>query len=110
MKRMLPLLLAVVFSAGCAAKMERTTKVHRPDAENVAYHQYVNQRTAELQQMGGPFKDPGMAAARAAQDAEGRFGDLPPDVSTTWSWGNGNAEAQSEFNDQLEKMARDRPR
>jgi len=107
---MLPPVLAVIFSAGCATKVAQTTKVHRPDAQSVAYNQFVDRRTAELQQMGGPFKDSGIAAARAQQEAQSRFGDVPPDVSTTWSWGNGNAEAQSEFNNQLEKMARDRPR
>lgn len=109
MNRMLPLALVMILLAGCQSKAVRKTEVHRRDLQGVAYEDFVAQRTHELEQMGGPFKDKATAEAKAREEAAARFGDVPPEYSTTWTWGKDadKAKAQAELNEKLAKMDRD---
>lgn len=112
MNRSLPALLLSLLVLGCATKPTRTTEVRRPDTQSQAYDRFVEQRTRELERMGGPFADRAVAEQKARDEAKARYGDVPPEYSTTWSWGGdaGKKEAQREVNSTLEKMDRDAPR
>ena len=57
--------------------------------------------------MGGAFAKSGVAREKALEEAKARFGDVPPDWSTTWTWGKDadQARKQAELNDQLDRMA-----
>jgi len=111
MKRLLPLALILLLAAGCASKSVTKTKDQRYNAQRAqAYGEFVARRTSELQLMGGPFKDRKDAEAKARSDADSQFGGMPAEYTTTTTWGKhaDAAEKQAEFNEQLEKMSRDK--
>lgn len=112
MSRLLPLLLLLLATTACHTKPVRTTRTHRQDLETKRYEDYVAQRTQELQRMGGPFKDRATAEQKAREEATDRFGEEPPTVSTSWTWGKGapDPDAQAELEDKLDKMDRDAKR
>lgn len=94
MKRLLPLALFLPALAGCYSKPVVTQRENRQlTPQAVAYRDFVGQRTAELQRMGGPFKDKDVAQQKALQEAENRFGGDPAYYESTWSLG-GDAEAR----------------
>lgn len=105
-----PTVLITLLLCGCGSPPVRTTEVHRPDTQTLAHREFVARRTEELQRMGGPLADRAIAESKALEEARSRYGDVPPDVSTTWSWGKAAEKraAQAEVNDTLEKMGRDR--
>lgn len=108
MKRIIFLTLIGGILSGCSSKVHKTTTEHRSNpAQAVAYGGFVQQRTQELQQMGGPFKDRAVAEQKATEEANSRFGGDPGDsVTTTWSSNSqaDKARAQDEFNDKLHDM------
>jgi hypothetical protein len=108
----LPLALVLLVLAGCHSKPVRSTETHRRDLQAVAYEDFVAQRTQELQRMGGPFQDRATAESKAREEAAARYGDVPAEYQTTWTWGQdaGKAEAQKDLNEKLEKMDRDAKR
>lgn len=106
MKKTLLVSLISVVLCGCTSKPVAKTTEHRAEPANAqAYSNFVNRRTAELQQMGGPFKDHGAANTKAQEDAISRFGGVAQDTVTT-TWSSGNAQAQEEFTDKLDAMAK----
>ena len=109
MKKIIPLIVIATFFCGCNSKPVTKTQEKRWNAARaVAYNDFVNQRTEELQQMGGPFKERGAASAKAREDAATRFGGVPSDVTTTWTWGKNadRVEAQEQFTATLDDMAK----
>ncbi|MEO6002328.1 MAG: hypothetical protein ABIZ04_11615 [Opitutus sp.] len=112
MTRISPAALFLVMLCGCTTKPVKTTQVHRPDLQTATYQEFVTRRTDELQRMGGPLQDRSVAQSKAEEEAKARYGEVPPDYSTTWSWGKGaGAEAaQAEVKENLEKMDRDAAR
>lgn len=112
MKTILLLLLAAGCFSGCTSKVASTTKEHRAiPSQSLAYNSYVNQRSQELQTMGGPFKDRNAAASKAQEEASSRFGDGALDnVTTTWSWGKNadRVQAQEALTDKLDDMAKEK--
>lgn len=106
MKKILLLLSLAVCFSGCASKVAKTTTEHRGDpSQSIAYGGFVRQRTEQLQQMGGPFKDRATAEQKAIEEADSRFGGNPGDsVTTTWSTNTDKAHAQEEFTDKLNDM------
>lgn len=106
MKTILFLFSIVIGLSGCASKVAKTTTEHRGDpAQSIAYGGFVRQRTEQLQQMGGPFKDRAAAEQKAIEEANSRFGGDPGDsVTTTWSTNSDKAHAQEEFTDKLNDM------
>lgn len=112
MKRSLWLLCAVAALSGCTSKPVATTKEYRADpAQRAAYGSFVAARTEELQRMGGPFKNPSAANMKAQEEAAQHFGEGANDqVTTTWQSEKeaGKAQAQQEFTDKLDDLAKDR--
>lgn len=107
------LILAIACAvSGCSTKPVKTTEVRHRDTQDLARDQFVAQRTAELQRMGGPFTDAGIARSKAEEEARGRYGEATSDISTTWSWGSEarRQEKQKAVNERLEVMERDRLR
>ena len=106
MKKFLLVSLISTGLCGCTSKPVAKTTEHRVEpATAQAYNSFVNRRTAELQQMGGPFKDRSVANTKAQDDAISRFGGVAEDsVTTTWS--SSKAQAQEEFTDKLDDMAK----
>ena len=105
MKTLALLALIAASLCGCTAK---TRENRTATAQAATYNNYVNQRTAELQRMGGPFKEQGAANLKAREEANSRFGGEPAEVTTTWSWGKGagKVEAQEKFTGDLDDMAK----
>jgi hypothetical protein len=98
-------LLAAAFS-GCTSKPIATTKEHRGNPANaIAYGGFIDQRTEQLQQMGGPFKDRAAARQKAEEEANTHFGG-PAGDSVTTTWSSSKAQAQEEFTDKLDDMAK----
>lgn len=113
MSRFLLVIFCSVPLAGCVNAPAKATRIRSPEAQSaqrVAYDNFVAQRTGALQRMGGPFKDKSAATTKALAEAAARFGDVPADWSTTWSWGKdaGRNEAQAELNEELDKLARNK--
>ena len=106
MKKVLLATLLTAGLAGCTSKPVVATKEHRGDpSTGAAYAGFVNERTEELEQMGGPFRNHAAARQKAQEEASSRFGSSAVDsVTTTWS--AGKAQAQDEFTDKLDDMAR----
>ncbi len=108
MKKIILLSLAAGVLSGCASKVTKTTTEHRGNpAQGIAYGGFVQQRTEQLQQMGGPFKDRAVAEQKAVEEANSRFGtDANDSVTTIWSTDPqaDKARAQDEFNDKLADM------
>lgn len=108
MKKIILLCLITNLLGGCASKLNKTTTERRGNpGQAVAYDGFVRQRTQELKQMGGPFKDHSAAQQKATEEANSRFGSNPGDsVTTTWSTNSqaDKARAQDEFNDKLHDM------
>jgi hypothetical protein len=106
-KIIFPCLFVAVIS-GCASKVTKTTTEHRGNpAQSVAYGGFVQQRTEELQQLGGPFKDHAVARQKAVDEADSRFGaDSQDSVTTIWTTNPqaDKARAQDEFTDKLNDM------
>jgi hypothetical protein len=106
MKKLIPLIFIAACFSGCNSKHTAVTKEHRGDpASGVAHDSFVRQRTGQLQQMGGPFKDRGAAAAKASEAANSYFGGPGGDTVTT-TWSNNKAQAQEEFTGKLNDMAK----
>lgn len=112
MDRLAPAVLLSFVVAGCTAKPVRTTEVNRATTSSIAYAAFVDRRTGELQRMGGPFADRNVAETKARELARSLYGDPPPDVSTTWSWGRNarTKEAQADVKETLEKWDRNESR
>jgi hypothetical protein len=113
MKAILSCAVILFCLSGCHSRPVTTTRENRANSSTVvAYNNLVSRRTLELQNMGGPFKDQAKAHAKAQEEATSQFGGVPADVSTTWAWGKnaGKAEAQEEFTDTLDDMAKDAKR
>ena len=112
MKKILLATLLTAGLAGCTSKPVVTTKEHRGDpSTRAAYVGFVNERTQELEQMGGPFQNHAEARQKAQEEASSRFGSSGGDsVTTTWSAGKeaGKAQAQDEFTDKLDDMAKEK--
>ena len=108
MKHTLLLIALASGLSGCASKFTKTTTEHRANpSRSIAYGGYVEQRTEQLQQMGGPFKERAVAEQKASDEANSRFGAEATDsVTTTWSTDPqaGRARAQDEFTDTLNDM------
>lgn len=108
MKKILLLISIVAALSGCSSKTKKTTTEHRGNAtQSIVYGGFVQQRTEQLQQMGGPFKDRAVAEQKAIEEANSRFGGNPGDsVTTTWSTNSqaDKARAQDEFTDTLNDM------
>ncbi len=103
----MPFALVLLLSAGCTSKATSFSKEQRSNQERArAYDEYVSRRTAELK---GLFKDPKDAATKARSEADSQFGGAPITYSSGLSWGT-TADKQAEFNEQLEKMSRDKAR
>ncbi len=109
MKKVLLVILIVTAVSGCTSKPVAKTRETRWNAARaIAYNDYVGQRTEELQRMGGPFKERSAASAKAQEEANSRFGGMPADVTTTWTWGK-NADrvaVQEQFTSTLDDMAK----
>ena len=112
MTRISSAVFVLVVLCGCTNKPVQTTKVHRPDLQASTYREFVERRTDELQRMGGPLQERSVAQSKAEEEARARYGEVPADYSTTWSWGKGaGAEAaQADVKEKLEKMDRDATR
>jgi len=112
MPRLLPLAGLLLLVLGCSSKPLVTERQppQRSTVSGPAYFQYVEQRVAELQRMGGPFADKTKAREKALRDADARFGPPPADFATTWAWGPEaeKVRAQADFNAELDKMQRAR--
>ena len=112
MKRILVIAWIAAGFCGCSSKPVSTTKEHRGNPANaIAYSGFVDQRTEQLQQMGGPFKEQTAARQKAEEEANSRFGGPGGDsVTTTWTSSNAadKARAQDEFTDKLDDMAREK--
>ena len=110
----MPRSLLLVFLAGCVAgchqPTQRTTTISPRDTQGLAYDQFVEQRTQELMQMGGPFKDRAYAAEKARAQADARFGTPEPEYANTWTWGGTDREAQDDLETKLTKMERESKR
>lgn len=106
MKEILLVALVSTVLCGCTSKPVAKTTEHRVEPATAnAYNSFVNRRTAELQQMGGPFKDRGAANTKAQDDAISRFGGVAQDTVTT-TWSSSNAQAQAEFTAKLDDLAK----
>jgi hypothetical protein len=106
MKKIIPLVLIAACFSGCNSKRTAITKEHRGNpASGIADGGFVNQRTGQLQQMGGPFKDRAAAEQKAIEEANSHFGGPGGDTVTT-TWSNSKAQAQEEFTDKLDDLAR----
>lgn len=108
MKKNITFLSFIVCLAACSSRPKATTTEHRGDpGQSIAYRGFVDQRTRELQEMGGPFNNPATARQKAEDEANSRFGGNPGDsVTTTWSSDKTNT--QEEFTDKLDDMAREK--
>ena len=109
--RVAPALFMIVCWSGCSSPVV-TVEQNEPMLQSADYSNFVARRTAELQQMGGPFTDKQVAASKAEQDAQARFGNVRPEYSSTATWGSEarSAQAQTKVKDTLEKMDRDETR
>ena len=106
MKKIIPLIFIATCFSGCTSKRSAVTKEYRGDpASGVAHDSFVRQRTGQLQQMGGPFKDRGAAAGKAVEEANSHFGGPGGDTVTT-TWSKSKAQVQEEFTDKLDDMAK----
>ena len=112
MKAVLLIMAAFGCFSGCATKFKSMTKEHRAvPSHALAYNNYVNERTGQLQSMGGPFKDRSVAASKAQEEASSRFGNGAVDsVTTTWSSSKyvDRVQAQEDFTDKLDDMAKEK--
>ena len=109
MHRTIPAVLMTAILSGCATHPVKTTEIHRADLQASNYNEFVTRRTAELKQMGGPFTDSAVAQTKAEEEARARYGDVPPEISSSWTWGKNadREEQQAKVKKTLEKMDRD---
>ena len=109
MHRTIPAVLMSVILSGCATHPVKTTQIHRADLQASNYNEFIARRTEELKRMGGPFTDSSVAQTKAEEEARARYGDVPPEISTSWTWGKNadREEQQAKVKQTLEKMDRD---
>lgn len=105
----LPLLFLCVVLGACSTKPVKTTQVREPGFRSTEYGDFRTRRVEELQRMGGPFSERGVAEQKATEEANARYGEPAPDVTTTWEWGKGAGRkaAQADVVSTLEKMQRE---
>jgi hypothetical protein len=91
--------------AGCAGTMKQSST--RPTTQTLAFDRFVEERTESLYRTGG-FKNRADAAFKAREEATHLYGESQPEFSTTWSSSTAPKKTQSEVNDELAKLARER--
>lgn len=110
MKTLLLLFICGLSVTACTNPPPASAKVLSPTEQNqrrVSYDAFVSRRTAELESMGGPYKDKNFVQQKVLEEAGARFGQVPPDWQTTWTWGQ-KAGDQVALNNQLDKLQRKR--